>query len=77
MNVLPNPLVQNISNEERRNMSKRCFDGATGSNASRTPFERHFKAFEWHLRSGAAALEFSRIRSNALGKTALSEARRA
>ena len=74
MNVMPRPLVQNISNEERRNMSKRSLDYLTGLNASRTPFEIHFKAFESQLRNGAAALEFSRIRSNAFEKTALSEA---
>jgi hypothetical protein len=75
MNVMPHPLLQNIANEERRNMSKRGLDYLTGSNASRTPFEIHFKAFESHLRNGAAAHEFSRIRSNALARTALSEAR--
>ena len=34
-------------------MSKRGLDYLTGSNASRTPFEIHFKAFESHLRNGA------------------------
>ena len=39
-------------------MSKRGLDYLTGSNASRTPFEIHFKAFESHLRNGATALEY-------------------
>ncbi len=56
-------------------MSKRSFDCLTGSNVSRTPFEIHFKAFESHLRNGASVFEFSRIRSNILERTALSEAR--
>ena len=71
MNVMPHPLLQNIANEERRNMSKYDFDGVTGSNASRTPFEIHFKAFESHLRNGAMAHEFSRIRSNAMAVAAV------
>ena len=58
-------------------MSKHGLDYLTDSNVSRTPFDIHFKAFESHMRNGAAALEFSRIRSNALERTALPEARHA
>jgi hypothetical protein len=48
MNVMPHLLLQNISNEERRNMSKRGLDCLTDSNVSRTPFEIHFKVIESH-----------------------------
>jgi hypothetical protein len=71
---MPHPLLQNIANEERRNMSKHGLDCLTGSNASRTPFEIHFKAFESHQRNDAAALEFSRICSNAFERKAPPEA---
>jgi hypothetical protein len=69
MNVMPHPLLQNIANEERRNMSKRILDTATDSNGSRMPFDSHFKAFELPLRDVRGSFEFLRIRSNALERT--------
>jgi hypothetical protein len=47
-------------------MSKHAFDNPSDSNVSRTPFDIHFKAFESRPRKGGEALEFLRIRSNAL-----------
>jgi hypothetical protein len=59
-------LVQNSLHEKRRNMSKRGFDLATDSNASRTLFDIHFKAFDSPMRKTGEPFESPRIRSNVL-----------
>jgi hypothetical protein len=66
---MPQSLLQNSVHEKRRNMSKRSFVSATGSNGSRMPFATHFKAFEPQVRICKGSFKFLRIHSNALERT--------